>query len=640
MIWVRRILTFPLGLLLFLLLLVALVGLQASETFLDPGFYTKELKKANIYEFVLVDLTTSALNEWRESDDESLIGGFEEHPLVTMGLSTEDIVSSLNKAFPPSWVQSIVEEVVDELGKYVTDENDDFQVTVRAGAQVEILVEEVKSLLRRADAYSLLIRELVTPAVEDPLAEEELPLGLKVTSERVIQSVRVVVPPDWVQTQVEAALDELTPYVVGDGDTFEIRVNLVDRVQIALEEVKLLLRETDAYDLLYEEVVEPELRKSLGGAVGLPFDTAVSTEEVISALRQVAPVEWVQEQAERIIDASGPYLTGKADHLAVTVSLADNKREAKIVILEIVLRKLQVALKELPTCTTAQLSQASSRGPLELPECIPPGVIPELLLNRFANQVAAGVDLLVLGAIPDDIRFTDTELRDALAQAGAEKNIEFLDDVREIIRDGWTYTDQDLRQDLIGELGVESVERLDDARDFLADGWTYTTLEFREDLKDAGDAGTVDDFDDGRDILGLARSLRLLIYLPVLLVLVVIGFLGGRRWSSRFAWAATFLAVTAGIIFIASGPVYGAFGESQIDDAREDAIEEIDIDNDFPLTTDLAINKGFDIGESMIDDFASGVATKSAILLAVGLIALGVSLRWSHIRRLVRRVRP
>ena len=72
MIWVRRILTIPLGVLLLALLLVAVIALQIDGTFLDPDFYPQELDDANIYEFVLVDLATSALDEGRELTVEEL----------------------------------------------------------------------------------------------------------------------------------------------------------------------------------------------------------------------------------------------------------------------------------------------------------------------------------------------------------------------------------------------------------------------------------------------------------------------------------------------------------------------------------------------------------------------------------------
>ena len=139
---------------------------------------------------------------------------------------------------------------------------------------------------------------------------------------------------------MEAAIDEVEPYFVGDRDTFEINVQLGDRAEVALDEVKKLLGESNVYDLLYGQVVEPALTDKLGESVELPLGVTLSNDEVLSALRRVAPPDWVQEQAERVIDDAGPYLTGKADRFATEVSLVDNKRLAEDVLAELVATKM------------------------------------------------------------------------------------------------------------------------------------------------------------------------------------------------------------------------------------------------------------------------------------------------------------
>ena len=123
--------------------------------------------------------------------------------------------------------------------------------------------------MRKADAYELLFKRVVDPRVRDAM-ELELPLGVEFAPDRLVESVRTIVPPVWVQGQVEGALDEVTPYFLGRSDTFEINVQLGDRVEIALEEVKALLREADAYELLYDGVIEPEVVKNLGSRSSFP----------------------------------------------------------------------------------------------------------------------------------------------------------------------------------------------------------------------------------------------------------------------------------------------------------------------------------------------------------------------------------
>ena len=638
MIWVRRGLTVPLGILLLFVLGTAIVTLEVSDTFLNPGYYPRELREANFYEFVMVDVPTSALNEARQINGDMLPARFDENPLVTLGLSTDDIVASLNTALPPEWLQDVVEQVFDELGLYIAGERDEFAITVRAGDQAVAMVEEVKGLLSRADAYTLLFDKFVTPAVNDALSENT-PVGLNITSEQLTGSVRNTVPPEWVQAQVEAALDEVTPYFVGETDSFEIRVQLADTAERALEEIKTLLRETDAYDLLYDEVIAPAVRSSLGGSIALPIGIALTDDEVLTALREVAPPDWVKAQTERVIDEASPYLVGRADEFAVTISLADNKRRAQQVIADLTSTKLKEAAGRLPECTASQVGDILSGTLNSLPICVPPNLRYDELVDSIVAGISGAVDTYVLGAIPDEFVFTDAILRDTLIQSGGQENVELLDQVRRIVRDGWAYSDTDLRRDLFEAGGDDAVRRLDNVREFLADGWTYTHTDLREDLAANGDGSSLAGFDRARRIVSWARKLRLLVYVPMILLLLSIGFLAGNRWSERIAWAAGSLVVTAGIIFLVSGPIFDTMGEARIENVAESSIADIEVSDHFAKTQRLATDKLYEIASSAADGFASGIAMKSSFLLVLGLLAMVISLGWSHIREFVQRYR-
>ena len=651
MIWVRRILTVPLGLLLLVLILVTLVVLQVSGSFLDHDYYSAQLREADIYEFALVDVLTSALDEARQLEGEDL-GGLEENPLITSGLSTEDIVASVNAAIPPDWVQSIVEQVFEELGRYITGQRDEFEVTVQAGERVGPIVDEVKTLLRKADAYNLLFDELVTPNATD-LVVDKLPLGLTLDGEDVVSSVRNVVDPDWVQQQVELALVELTPYVEGSRDSFEIKVQLSDRAEIALVEVKLLLRKADAYDVLYDEVVEPRFTAQfaqfegsidLAGLIGvagveLPVDVTVSNEEMLSVLREAADPAWVQEQAEIAFDSVGSYLTGRADTFSIDVSLAENKTRARDSIARLVRGKVAEAAEGLPVCDPDLLRDIALSQSATTLACIPSQFSVADMVEQASGEVTEAV-AEALNAIPDNIVFTDTDLRKALSDAGAGGNLDLVDDVRRIVDEGWSYTEVDLREHLREEVNDEAVETLDDIRAFLADGWTYTDVDFREDVESVGDANALDNLDRLRENLDRARTLRLLIVLPALLLLVAIGFLGGRSWRGRVAWAAAFLLAVSGVILLAFGPVYTLVGEPRLDDARQEFLGKIDVSDNFENTERLIANKAFDIVESMVNGIASGIATKAFVLLFIGGVALAASVFWDKILTRARRSAP
>ena len=120
----------------------------------------------------MVDLLTSAVDEARELSPEEFSDSFDSNPLVASELSTEDIVSSVNRAVLPEWIQAQVEEAFDQIGRYLNGERDEFTLTIQAGERVPTVVAEIKGLLRKADAYGLLFDEVITPAIDDALANE------------------------------------------------------------------------------------------------------------------------------------------------------------------------------------------------------------------------------------------------------------------------------------------------------------------------------------------------------------------------------------------------------------------------------------------------------------------------------------
>ena len=635
MIWVKRAITIPLGVLLVVELLVAAVSLQINESLLNPEFYIDELRKADIYDFVLIDLSSSAVDEIRALDGESLPEGLERNPLVVSGLSTQDIVSSLNAAIPPEWVQAQVEEFLEEVGHYITGDRDEFEVTVVAGDRVMILISELSLLISKADGYNLLFDELVAPAIRD-LPTQELPFGERLDNEEMISSVRRIVPPEWIQVQVEAALDEVAPYVVGRRDAFEINVQLSDRVEIALAEVKELLRSADAYDLLHDEVIRPAVKDGLGDSVELALGLEATSDEILAGMRRAAPPQWLQAEFDRIIDGAGPFLSGKENELAVQISLVDTKRAWLNELESLFSRKLRDAVQRLPECEGGVLSLPTASGS-QLPECVPPGLTAAQILDILEVGLVNDVEASVLTEIPDVITFTDADLRQALANLGLG-DPGFLDMVRIRIRDGWTYTHQDLREDLLEQDAWWAINRLDEVRTILSDGWTYTSADLQEDLTRGGNDDTLQQFDRLRNTLGTVRSLRWLIYLPVAGGLLGISFLGARSWRARAAWAGVFLVAVSAIAVVASLQMVDILVEPRLEALRQSFGDAVS-NGDLALTRQLAADKALEIAESAARSFASGLAYKSLVFMAFGVVLVGISLSWSTLALLLHRRR-
>jgi hypothetical protein len=111
------------------------------------------------------------------------------------------------------------------------------------------------------------------------------------------------------------------------------------------------------------------------------------------------------------------------------------------------------------------------------------------------------------------------------------------------------------------------------------------------------------------------------------MLLVGIGFLGGRNWRSRVIWAASVLAIASLIVYIAFGPVFSAVAQPRIDDAFVEAVGQTE---GFQA---LAADKGVQMGQNAIDSFVGGINIRAIILLVVSLVAIAAVIFWHFWRR-------
>ena len=92
--------------------------------------------------------------------------------------------------------------------------------------------------------------------------------------------------------------------------------------------------------------------------------------------------------------------------------------------------------------------------------------------------------------------------------------------------------------------------------------------------------------------------------------------------------------------FAKSGPIYDAAGIGDVNELRRDSLSDIaESGGDFPNTSRLVANKMFDIAESLVDGFASGIASSSRNLAVVGLIVMVAAIFWGQIMMAIRRLR-
>jgi hypothetical protein len=659
MIWLRRFLAVNLSILFLPIFVAALLLLRVNGTVLSADFYVDQVRQADIFNFLYDEAIPSAVDDMGPVG----IGGVVVDLRDLAGRGTVVFKEFL----PPEWVQEQVETVIRQGVPYVAGSTDEFRVPLPVADRVDALGKSISREVEQGDAYALLFDDVITPILTQQLAGYEdtetgkLPLGISIASADVVVAVQAVLPPEWVRDTVDNNVAQIVPYLTGENDHFTLNVPVEDRVKAMVPAIKVLLLEAGAYGLLFDEVVVTLVEDNLSQMVELPFGIAFTSDEIVTLMREVMPPDFVQAQAEAMLDEVVPWLVGDASGFTLVVPLADRKDAVIQVIRDIADEKLRELADDLPPCTLDQvldLAQSGFGG--EAPLCRPDGfslddikqsfgiTLPGLtveevealvgfdlglvmegisldsLQEEFGLDFLGDLDGLVGNALPDEYVYTDVDLRDTLGPDDEQT----LDDALAWIQTGVAYTDDNLRNNLASQGG--GTFSLDAVLGWMRDG--FTDADLRDLLTGEAQAGdALDQFDMARGWLGLARSLWFLLPVMLGLWLASIGFLGGRSWRSRVAWAAVPLSLAAAIVFVASGPAFNVVALPLVDD------RVADLTGDATGIAELMADKVVEIGRTLVTDIISGLANRSLIILIIGLSAVAATILWPTLSRMVGR---
>ncbi len=581
-----------------LFFILTLAAFRVDATLLDADFYADTLQKLNFYNFLYDQGVPAALEE----------AEFDLEKDLPLGLSftTNEVVSSLKRVLPPEWAQANVESAIAQAVPYFTGDEERFSVTVKLDERVASAIEVAEEWIRDADTYTFLIDEVVEPeVVKNRGLLNNLPYGLSLTPRKIVAGVVEVVPQQWLDQRVGEVVDEVTPYIIGKRDSFSVLIPLQDRADAALPVLEgwlLEALESGAYDYLLQEQMAPTVRRLLGDRVELPFGVTVTGDEIVETLALALPPDWVADRVTDAIDAFGPYLTGRQDSFTISIPLQERARVAVGGLADTVSAKYETLFDSLPTCSLSQLP--GLRLSLdELPECRPPGASFAVVAGLVGLDVSDVLNESVVEGLPADIKFTQVDLEAAVGNAVDLKQ------VRGYLKNGLVFTDRDLRKLVLERAGQEELDLFDEVREALRDGITFTDQDLRKEL-----GSDVDVLDQVRDRIGQASSFLLVLLAPLAVLILLSGFLGGRTWWSRLAWAGVPLFLSGVVVAGGIGAVIAA-----VKTFTDDPIRELEF-------SQVIIDKLLEVRVELIDLFLRPVLLQGVLALSVGLamVLMGV----------------
>ena len=631
MFWFRRFISIPLILLLILFFQIAAATHFAASNLITPRFYLDNLAASGVYSFLLNDIPFSVLGESRSNSDQPDIS----IALNTLNMSDQQIVDSLNRIITPTWLQETVESQMTEVGNYLTNNVDEFTIAIPINAQTKQASEELKNLVRNSNLHNFIMDSQIEPLVSKA-AQEEWPLGIKVSEDRLLTAIKAVATKEWVSKQADNALDEIVPYLIGEEDHFSFLVLFDDRIKIASSEFKSILRETDYYNLLYSELVSPVIKSAIGEITVLPHEVQLSELEINNILKTVAPPEWVEEQAEYSIDEMVAYLVGEKETLNFSIDISENKELAVDALVAMAIEKFDEKLKLLPDCSEQDLETLLTSGNMNTLTCFPSdsGMRSRIknLNDQHRTDILNSVRPRIVDSIPDEIELSESILEKQ--SIGGEYVSETLTDIRRLIVDGWEFTDEDLETMLVNSGGERSWEQFQQVRTIISDGINYSSSDLEEDLIESGNDQSIETIGLSKKYLGIARNLKFSVYAPSILLSIIIGLIGASTWSARLAWSSSVAIIGSFVVWLVWGPIFNSTAlpviESELALVGKTSIGNVD---QYNQTVSLVNTKVQEILVLTTKSLTEGIAKSGLATMFISFTVLGLTIVWDILGR-------
>ena len=639
MIFGRRLLAVLLGVVFVFVACVSSFVFRVDDTFLEPDYYIQELRKGDVYNFLYDEAMPAGL---ADIDSEA-----QDLPL-DVSLLTNDLVPAARSAIPPQWIQDRVEDSINSALPYLTGDEDTFRIQVPLKDRVIAAGDAFNNAVREGTVLDILHDDVFTPKVDESLGDlNDLPFGVSITNTDVRNAVDDIAQREWLEEQVTGAVDQIVPYVAGDTERFTLRIDFPSRAAPTRDVLRDILGRADIRTFLFSDMIDPEIQRSVGPAVELPYGIKITDDEVTQAVHEALPQTWVDQRTDDTIDQTVDYLTDDGQRLDVSIPLDQRKEVALDTLAALAQRKLEAEYALLPQCTLEQEARLDPAGIVNtgIP-CRPtgPGISGLDQLQSLAGVNIRDQARLVLDqSIPDRWRFTERDLMDQLDP----DQWDLLQQVREWFTRGYIYTSEDLRMDLaradfpgtddawrrLGITGrLEQVEEsqnvadLEKVRGWVRDGFTYNEVDLENRLREEDDQA-FESFENLRSFVGGVRDLRWVAWLLFALLLIGVGLLGGRSVAGKLGWAAAFIALAGLVLLLFAGPFYNAAPKDSLRDEISQSIA------DSEGVEALLLDKVLEVSISGSDQFFSGIQSRGVSFLVIGGVIMALAIFWPMFRR-------
>ena len=178
-------------------------------------------------------------------------------------------------------------------------------------------------IFEESDTYTFIVTDLSNSVLEDIRRESQNPLieesGL--SNELLTSSIEKIIPPEWIQINFEANIEEIKQFVMGSDESFEISIPLNERSQATEDQISYIVKNTDLHKIIFENEVRAFAKEA--SKTKLPFNVTISEDELMEFITRVLSEEWALKQTHSILLELTPYAVGKHDDFKVVIRVED-----------------------------------------------------------------------------------------------------------------------------------------------------------------------------------------------------------------------------------------------------------------------------------------------------------------------------
>ena len=193
--------------------------------FSDYNFYNKHLIQANVYEHISYQIIPSLIETSDIPEDE-----------IYRELSFE-----LLNVLDPQWTQTNVELSLSQLIPYLSGNKDHFHIEILLKDRTEAALISLNTKLKEPQYYDFFTTNILLPILyEETKSTINDNIGIELTENELNNLVVSSITQKDYEDLIDTAFLSMTPYILGEQDSFSIKIQMQNKWKQSLSNLALL----------------------------------------------------------------------------------------------------------------------------------------------------------------------------------------------------------------------------------------------------------------------------------------------------------------------------------------------------------------------------------------------------------------